>query len=477
MKKYLLGLLLFMPGLASAQSAIPFTLKGTIGQLEPPAKIFLLLDGEFTNSVTLHHGAFELTGTMDTPKPVMLILMRSGRLGEAFGGSGGVDRTFIFLDKGTTVLTSPDSLKNAKPTGTKLAAEDEKVKAQLKLMYAKRRALLAQHPTPGAQESPEFKRRLEALDATLTQERHQLYTAHIKANPNSYVSLHLLKDMGGFIPQYAETGPLYDALTPAVRNSPDGRKYGELLQVIKAAGSGTQTPNAEAVELAVTKYEEAQGQIRTKEHEQQLRERNQRLAAYISAHPDQYASLDAVEQIGGPVPTFTEVSPLYNALSPAIRNTPEGRAYGERLKLLQGTSAGAPASNFTLKTPDGREVSLTDYRGKYVLVDFWASWCGPCRAESPNLAKAYNEYKNRNFDILGISIDGEQARDKWLKAIRDDQLAWTQVLDQPAGENTVATRYHVQAIPQNLLIDPSGKIIATNLRGDDLRAVLAQHIK
>ncbi|RZL09309.1 MAG: TlpA family protein disulfide reductase [Hymenobacter sp.] len=160
-----------------------------------------------------------------------------------------------------------------------------------------------------------------------------------------------------------------------------------------------------------------------------------------------------------------------------MKSSPPGRQYGEMLQVSKLTAIGAQAPVFTQATPDGRQVSLSDYRGKYVLVDFWASWCGPCRAENPAVIKAYNTFKSRNFDILSVSLDEENGREKWLKAIQDDQLTWTQVSDLRGWANEAAKRYGVQSIPQNYLLDPTGKIVAANLRGDELQAKLAQLLK
>ncbi|MBB6271885.1 peroxiredoxin [Pedobacter cryoconitis] len=135
------------------------------------------------------------------------------------------------------------------------------------------------------------------------------------------------------------------------------------------------------------------------------------------------------------------------------------------------------APDFTQNDVNENPIKLSSFKGKFVLIDFWASWCKPCRAENPNVIKAYAKYKDKNFEILGVSLDEETGKTAWIEAIKKDGITWPQVSDLKGWKNEAAKLYAIKSIPQNFLIDPSGKIIATNLRGEELEKALDKFLK
>lgn len=191
-------------------------------------------------------------------------------------------------------------------------------------------------------------------------------------------------------------------------------------------------------------------------------------------HPNAAITPLAIIRFNQLADDIERTSQLYEALSPEVKANSMGKYLGDQLAESK-KNTGIILADFSQADTSGNNVSLSSFRGKYVLVDFWASWCGPCRMENPNVLKAYNKFKDRNFTILGVSLD--KGRQAWVDAINMDGLSWTHVSDLQGWANAVAVKFGITSIPQNFLLDPEGKVIGKNLRGASLERKLARLLK
>lgn len=198
---------------------------------------------------------------------------------------------------------------------------------------------------------------------------------------------------------------------------------------------------------------------------------------FIVENPDNYFSLLALQEVARYGSDVSQIEPLFLKLSVNLRKTTIGEKLEGEILLAKKLGIGQPAPDFGQLTPDGRLLKLSDFKGKYVLLDFWASWCGPCRAENPHLVEIYKQFKGPAFEILGISLDKPGKKDNWTKAIEQDGLKWPQISDLNGWQNNAAQLYGIQAIPQNYLISPEGKIVGINLKGKQLTDKLTELIK
>lgn len=201
-------------------------------------------------------------------------------------------------------------------------------------------------------------------------------------------------------------------------------------------------------------------------------QRNVEIDSFIRQHPTSLVSAYALYRDYSYRLSPSDIRSNIDLLDPSLKNTPYVEALEELIPTLEVVAVGNEAPNFSATDTNGNSVEFADHIGKskYLFLDFWASWCGPCRRENPNIVKAYEKYKDKGFDIFAVSLD--HSKEGWLAAIEKDKLSWTNVTDLKHWDSEPAKLYGVRAIPSNFLIDENGVIVAKNLKGEDLHNTL-----
>lgn len=368
-KSILLSLLIPFAGLA--QQTFDYHISAKIPQSKHFRKAYLFYtvgQEQVIDSTTMQYGAFTFSGHIKEPVKAKLCIGSNNYWDQQH------DATELYLDKGTIQLAGTDSIKNARITGSLLNTEFKS-----------------------------YSRQMEPLETARLNNRQAYYR----------------------IPNYLRS-------------------------------SKTINDSLDAIDLKLYN---------------QIKELNIR---YVQTHPQSFLSLHLINNICGAIPDVSQMRTLFDPLNAGLKRTPTGESIQQRINELLTIAVGTTAPEFAVADTKGNIVKLSSFRGKYVLVDFWASWCHPCRAENPNVAKAYQRYKNKNFEVIGISLDVERDKAAWLDAIEKDGLTWINLCDLKGWKTNVAKAYHIQAVPQNFLIDPQGKIIGHNIKGEQLQQTLAK---
>ncbi|MBC8084085.1 MAG: AhpC/TSA family protein [Hymenobacter sp.] len=292
----------------------------------------------------------------------------------------------------------------------------------------------------------------------------------VKVNDQNQVLVALAN--GSSLSLSGDAGKLADSYT--VEGSPDSRLLQQLNQTMLA--SKTQMSRLEQRYNQNAKANRTDSMRVLEKQFYALQTRGtEGMKTLVRQHPASVVSSFVVANLINPEEQFTfadSMTTVFKTTQPDSRYT---KALAAKLEPMRSTAVGVQAPEINLAAPDGKPVALSSLRGKYVLIDFWASWCGPCRRENPNVVKAYNKYKGKGFEIYGVSFD--QDREKWLKAIQADGLSWKHVSDLKGWESAAGQTYSVKSIPASILLDPQGRIIGKNLRGEALEAKLAAVLK
>lgn len=305
----------------------------------------------------------------------------------------------------------------------------------------------------------------------------------------------VIQDLQGPVPFILETGEIkievdkdsvHKSKISGTYNNDEYVKFNDDLTKVQKRLVDFQKKNTQTMQAAQQKQDTAAINSLMKEYmaiqTDVQGESKKKYIAYAESHPKSFISALIIQGMANdPSADFKKTEALYNSLDESLKNTKPGKSIKEKIGQMKmpGVGATAPAvgspkwrADFSAPNPEGKEVSLKESLGKVTIVDFWASWCGPCRKENPNVVAIYNELHSKGLNIIGVSLDKEAGA--WKGAIAKDKLTWTHVSNLKFWDEPIAKQYGVESIPATFILDSSGKIVAQDLRGPELRAKILE---
>ena len=282
---------------------------------------------------------------------------------------------------------------------------------------------------------------------------------------------------GGFILLLDTDAPYEMRLWQDKKEEIKGGKLQEELnaykEIVEKANKGMNKLKGEIKKASSEKHYKTAGELQKKLA--RMREDAQKeLDALVEKNKDNLFAA-YIQTIGMEQMNLDALKACYQRLSEKARQLEPGKQVAARIQALEGVEVNAMAPNFTLWTPDGKEVAMYDVKGKIKIIDFWASWCGPCRLENPNMVKLYQDFKDKGLTVMSVSLD--EKKDKWTEAIQKDGLKWLHLSDLKGWKGEIVKLYNIDGVPTIFVLDENNRIIAKNLRGEKLRAFVEERLK
>lgn len=291
---------------------------------------------------------------------------------------------------------------------------------------------------------------------------------------NSVLSFINIKDLNGNVMFISENEPIkievYKDSLPAskVSGGDENRVFYEYLDHLKKLNEEVMQMRMQMQEQ-MTQTRDMELMAQYQEREEDLRERDMEFKKkMIKDNPNAYVSLLILTDMQSMGASTSEVKEHYDMIADDLKQTEIAKNLKTALDKRSAVEIGSKAPQFSGPNPEGEELALNDLLGKVTLIDFWAAWCKPCRVENPNIVRVYEKYHDQGFNIVGVSLDREGQRDRWLQAIEEDNLTWPQISNLQYWQEPIAQLYGIRAIPAAFILDENGVIVARDLRGQDL---------